>query len=180
MKISPRSKLLLAGAAVLVFALDQGTKFWVVRALPLYTPVDVFPWLKPILSFTHITNTGVAFGLFPQLGTLFKFLPLLVIALIFLFRRSISVTRLWIDPALGIITGGALGNLYDRLFRGGSVVDFLDVNFWPFQQWPVFNIADASIVVGVAILLLDSMFFDMQPAPPLDVPAVPEDERAHA
>jgi signal peptidase II len=139
MKFSTQSKLCLFGAAALVLALDQGVTFWVVRNLPLYTPVDIFPWLKPVLSFTYITNRGVAFGLFPQLSTLLKFLPLGVIALIFLFRRSIVVTRPWIDLALGIITGGALGNLCDRLFRGGSVVDFLDVNFWPFRQWPVFQ-----------------------------------------
>ncbi len=186
MKISARSKLLLVGAAALVVALDQGSKFWIVRNLPLYTPVDVFPWLKPILSFTHITNTGVAFGLFPQLSALFKFLPLGVIGLIFLFRRSIIVTRPWIDLALGIITGGALGNLCDRLFRGGSVVDFLDVNFWPFRQWPVFNVADSSILVGVGILLLDSLLFDTQPAPAAnalqtsETVLTPEDERANA
>ncbi|HNT75521.1 MAG TPA: signal peptidase II [Anaerolineae bacterium] len=185
MKISTRSKLLLVGAAALVFALDQASKFWVVRTLPPYTPVDVFPWLKPILSFTYITNMGVAFGLFPQLSTLLKFLPLLVIGLIVLFRRSIVVTRIWLDLALGIVVGGALGNLWDRLFRGGAVVDFLDVNFWPFRQWPVFNLADASILVGVGILLLDSLLFDMQPAPIADVPTAPEaafapeDEGAH-
>jgi signal peptidase II len=174
MKLSTQSKLLLVGAAALVVALDQGSKFWVVRNLPLYTPVDVFPWLKPILSFTYITNMGVAFGLFPQLSTLLKFLPLVIIGLIVVFRRSIVVTRPWIDLALGIITGGALGNLCDRLFRGGSVVDFLDVNFWPFRQWPVFNIADSSILVGVGILLLDSLLFDMQPAPAADSPQMPE------
>ncbi len=174
MKFSTQSKLLLFGAAALVLALDQGVKFWVVRNLPLYTPVDIFPWLKPVLSFTYITNRGVAFGLFPQLSTLLKFLPLGVIALIFLFRRSIVVTRPWIDLALGIITGGALGNLCDRLFRGGSVVDFLDVNFWPFRQWPVFNIADSSILIGVGILLLDSLLFDTQPAPVAKPPQASE------
>jgi len=56
-----------------------------------------------------------------------------------------------------LVTGGALGNLIDRLTHG-YVVDFIDVNFWPLRQWPVFNLADSAIVVGVTILLLDAFF----------------------
>ena len=155
MSVTVRSRLLLWGGAALVVALDQLSKVWVVRHLPAYTPVDWFPQLASVLSFTFVKNTGVAFGLFPQLGGLFTIFSAVVIVGIFIFQRAIAGTDYWLHGALGLVTGGALGNLIDRLARG-YVVDFIDVNFWPFREWPVFNIADSAIVVGVAILLLDA------------------------
>ncbi len=155
MSVTARSRLLVWGGAALVLALDQLSKAWVVRQLPAYTPVDWIPQLAPLFSFTFVKNTGVAFGLFPQLGGIFTILSACVIVVILIFQRVIARTDLWVHGALGLVTGGALGNLIDRLTRG-FVVDFIDVNFWPFHEWPVFNIADAAIVVGVTILLLDA------------------------
>lgn len=154
-----RNRLLLLGGAVTVLVVDQLSKSWVVQTLPLYVPTDLFPWLKPIMSLTHVTNTGVAFGLFPQLGDFFTILSMLVIVLILLFQNSLSEAYFWVHLALGLVAGGALGNVIDRIVRG-AVVDFFDVNFWPLREWPVFNVADSAVVVGVTILLLDSMFFD--------------------
>ncbi|MGC9521298.1 MAG: signal peptidase II [Anaerolineae bacterium] len=150
------SHILFGGLFLAVILVDQLTKAWVVANLPVHRPVDVFPWLAPILSFTSVQNTGVAFGLFPALGDVFTFLSLAVVIGILLFRRALPSAYLWVHGALGLVVGGALGNVVDRLIRG-YVVDFLDVNFWPFESWPVFNLADSAIVVGVAILLLDSL-----------------------
>ena len=155
MSVMARGRLLLWGGAALVVALDQLSKAWVVRHLPAYTPVDWIPQLASLFSFTFVKNTGVAFGLFPQLGGIFTILSACVILAILIFQRAIAGADVWLYGGLGLVTGGALGNLIDRLTRG-YVVDFIDVNFWPFRQWPVFNVADSAIVVGVTILLLDA------------------------
>ncbi len=163
MKTMTRNRLLLLGGAAIILILDQLSKRWVFQNLPEYTPTDLVSWLKPIISFTYVTNTGVAFGLFPQLGGIFTLVSAVVVVLIFLFQSSFKDAQSWVHLALGTVTGGALGNLIDRLSHG-FVIDFLDVNFWPFQAWPVFNVADSAILVGVAILLLDSLLFDLKAA----------------
>lgn len=140
-----------------IVSVDQLTKGWVVRELPAYTPVDVAAWLRPVLSFTYVKNTGASFGMFPQLNSVFTVLSAVVILLLALFQRTIPPQAWIVHVALALVMGGALGNLIDRITRG-YVVDFLDVNFWPFANWPVFNVADSAIVVGVAILLIDSFF----------------------
>ncbi len=163
MKPALRSRLLLWGSATFIVLVDQISKVWVSRNLPFGIPSDPLPWLRPILSFTYITNTGVAFGMFPQAGEFFKLLSAVVIVGIVLFHRTLP-PRDWVThTALGLQVGGALGNLVDRFVRG-SVVDFLDVNFWPFKRWAVFNLADSAIVVGVCILLLNTMWQEHQAA----------------
>jgi signal peptidase II len=155
--LSPRRRntLLFYGLIAVVLIVDQLTKAWVVAYLPPYQPIDVVPWLEPLLSFTFVENTGVAFGLFPQLGGLFTVLSALVVVGILFFRQSLPDFELWVHTSLGLVTGGAIGNLIDRVARG-YVVDFLDVNAWPLHTWPVFNVADSAIVVGVFVLLVDS------------------------
>jgi signal peptidase II len=153
------SLLLYFGGGGVVIVADQLNKLWVMANLPEYQSYHLFDWLAPILSFTSVRNTGVAFGLFPGLGSLFTVLSVLVVVAILYFRRTIPVTDLLIHAALGLVSGGALGNIIDRIARG-YVVDFLDVNFWPFHNWPVFNLADSAIVVGVGLLLLDSILAD--------------------
>ena len=151
------SQLLFLGTIALVLVVDQLTKAWVVAHLPLYEPTDLWQWLAPILSFTYVKNTGVAFGLLQGLGRAFALLPVLVV------RRSLPMGDLRVHLSLGSVVGGALGNVIDRLLRG-HVVDFLDVNFRPLQSWPVFNVADSAVVVGVAILLLDTLLADTEEA----------------
>jgi signal peptidase II len=163
MNVAARSRLLLWGGAAFVVALDQLAKSWVVGHLPAYTPVDWIPQLASLFSFTFVKNTGVAFGLFPQLGGLFTLMSTIVIVGILIFHRVIAGTDLWVYGGLGLVTGGALGNLIDRLTRH-YVVDFIDVNFWPLRDWPVFNLADSAIVVGVAVLLLDAFLLSEKEA----------------
>ncbi len=148
-----RGRWLLWGSGLAVLALDQWSKRWVRIHLPPATPTDIFPALHPILSFTYVHNTGVAFGLFPQLGWLFTVLALGVVLFILCSQQMLGEESWLLNLALGLQLGGAAGNLLDRLLRG-AVTDFLDVNFWPLESWPVFNVADSAIVVGVGLLIL--------------------------
>ena len=150
------SHLLFYGAIAVCLMVDQAVGLWVVTNLAPYHPTDVFPFLSPVLSFTFVENTGVAFGLFPALGTLFMWLSVAVAVGIIVFRRTIPRSDLWVHVSLGLVAGGAFGNVIDRVLRG-YVVDFIDVNLRPLATWPVFNLADSAIVVGVAILLVDSL-----------------------
>lgn len=147
------SRVLLWTLAALVLIADQLSKAWVVAHLPEHVPTDVFPWLAPILSFTRLSNTGVAFGLLPQFGGVFTILSAVVIVAIVFFQRTVSREDWLTHGALGLMIGGATGNLVDRLLHG-HVIDFIDLNFWPLRSWAVFNIADASIVMGVTLLML--------------------------
>ena len=152
----------------MVLAADQLSKLWVVQNLPEQVPVDIFPWLHPVFSLTYLNNTGVAFGLFPQFGDFFTILAAVVVVAIIFFYRTLDGNDWLTQLALGLQVGGALGNLVDRLCRG-SVVDFIDVNFWPLQKWPVFNLADSAIVVGVALLLLHTWQQESEQEPLPDV-----------
>ncbi len=150
------SHLLFYGAMAVCLMVDQAASLWVVTNLTPYHPADIIPLLSPLLSFTFVENTGVAFGLFPALGSLFMWLSVAVAVGIVIFRRTIPSGDLWVHVSLGLVAGGAFGNVIDRVLRG-YVVDFIDVNLRPFATWPVFNLADSAIVVGVAILLVDSL-----------------------
>lgn len=157
--------LLILGIAVTVVAADQITKAWVRRSLLLGVPWDPAPWLKPILSFTYVTNVGAAFGMLPQLRPIYPLIAVTVLAVLFFFFRSLAIGGWVTTIGLGLLLGGTLGNnIIDRLWHG-YVTDFIDLNFWPMQEWPVFNIADSSIVVGVCILTIYLLLQKEQPAP---------------
>jgi signal peptidase II len=158
-----RGRALYACTVVLTLIIDQLTKAWVVSHLPQYRPTDLLPWLAPIFSLTHVANTGVAFGLFPRLGGLFAILSVVVVVLIVVFQRSVPSHALWLHGALGLVTGGAIGNVVDRIARG-HVVDFIDVNLLPLAAWPVFNLADSAVVVGVLVLFVDSVLAERKGA----------------
>lgn len=143
-KSSPLLSIL--SIAALVFVLDQATKFLVVQFIPLYQSWAPLPGLARVFQFTFTTNTGAAFGIFPQLGGVFMVVAIVVIASIVIFYHHLPIENFWVRVSLGLQLGGALGNLFDRLTRG-YVVDFVDIGFWP-----IFNLADLSIVIGVALL----------------------------
>lgn len=157
--------------AALVLAADQASKAWVVANLIPNVSTDVFPWLRPIASFTYVTNRGVAFGLLPQLGDVFTVFGVLIIAAILVLQRSLQDESDWVYAALGLQIGGAIGNVLDRLFRG-QVVDFIDLNFWPMQSWPISNVADVCIVLGVIVLLVSSALWGHRPEAAKGQPAV--------
>jgi signal peptidase II len=134
----------VAAAAAVVVAIDQITKTLALRTLA-DGPIHLFWTLRLNLSF----NSGLAFSLGTGLTTWITFAAiLLVVGLLVVSRR---VTSLSMAIALGLVLGGALGNLTDRLVRGhgGAVIDFID-----FQWWPVFNVADMAISIGAVLLVL--------------------------
>lgn len=143
--LSEVAALLVLGAGS--FALDHLTKAWVRDALPHGRPVAV---LDDVFRLTHTENSGVAFGLLSGTGPL----PALIGGVatlglvLFVLRAGWSVPQAL--PPLGLILGGALGNLTDRL-ADGRVTDFLDVGFGPWR-WATSNLADVAIVLGVALL----------------------------
>lgn len=140
----------LALVAGTVFAIDQGTKVLVTRTMRLG---DVIPVIPPFLDLHYITNRGVAFGLFSSLGDIFVPVALVIMAVIFLYYRSLRDRRLLLRTALGLQLGGALGNLLDRL-RLGAVIDFVEFHIDAIGfRFAVFNVADSAIVIGVGILL---------------------------
>ena len=135
----------IAGLAAVVLALDQATKWWMLQRLTLG---ESLPLLPGIFHLTLVRNPGIAFGLFAGQGGMVLGLALLLVAvLVVTVKSKPSAWPLPVSWAMGLILGGALGNLLDRL-RFGAVVDFLD-----FRVWPVFNLADSCITVGAALIL---------------------------
>jgi len=148
-----RDTLILPATAALVLLVDQISKYLVTAWLEEGRSWDIVPWLASVFSVTHVTNTGAAFGLFPGWGDFFIIVAALVITAIIVYHHHLPDGQWLMRATLGLQLGGAIGNLVDRL-RRGSVVDFIDLNFWPLHEWPVFNLADSSIVAGVALLAL--------------------------
>jgi signal peptidase II len=143
---STRQRSLLFLAAALVIVLDQLSKLLIEAALPLNQTWAPIPALAAYFRITHVSNTGIAFGLFPTGSLFFAFMATLVTMAIIAYNYILPGGQTLFRLALGLQLGGALGNLIDRL-RLGHVTDFLD-----FGPWPVFNVADTSIVAGVVIL----------------------------
>ena len=139
-------RLLLFLVAVVVISLDQFTKYLVEMRMPLNTTYAPFPDLEAFFRITHVSNTGAAFGLFTQGGVVFMVVAAIVSVAIILYNFSLPSGFFLLRVALGLQLGGALGNLIDRI-RLGHVTDFLD-----FGPWPIFNLADTSIVTGVVTL----------------------------
>jgi signal peptidase II len=154
--VAGRRALTLYGIAAVVLALDRITKVLAERDLQ-DGPVELIPG---VLDLRYTTNPGGAFGLFGGIPWLFVAISAAVIVAIVLASRRLPATASAVG--LGLVLGGAMGNLIDRAIRGpgfsGEVVDFIDL-----QVWPIFNLADSAIVVGAAVLLLSGL--RRQPAP---------------
>ena len=128
--------------ALLVFVLDQFTKYVVRESLPYrYSFPD-----QGFLRFTHTHNTGSAFGILQGQNFPLIFVAIIGIMVLLIIYFTQPKPNKWLSVSIGLQIGGAIGNLCDRLHQGW-VTDFLDVG-----PWPVFNIADSSIVVGLILL----------------------------
>lgn len=136
--------LLLVAAGVVVL-IDQLSKLLVELLLPLYRSWAPFPHLLPIFRFSHVGNTGSAFGLFPHNSAIFAWVATFVSLAILIYNYNLPGRQVWLRLALGLQLGGAVGNLADRL-RLGHVTDFIDFGPW------IFNLADAAIILGAFIL----------------------------
>jgi signal peptidase II len=142
---------------IVIVAFDQITKALVRRVLPLYESVTVIPGL---LDFTHIRNTGAAFGFLNAADLPYKTVLLSTIAVASLVGVSLYALGLPRDQrlartGLALVLGGAAGNLIDRI-TSGFVLDFVDFYWRTYHFW-AFNVADAAITVGVTLWLLDAV-----------------------
>lgn len=142
-------RTVLTGAAVL--ALDLFTKYLVQSRM---APHQSIPVIRGFFHITYVYNPGAAFGMLAHWRWFFVATALAVIAGILVYSRRPEVRQGLLPYALGMVMGGAAGNMVDRL-RYGTVVDFLDF-FWGRWHFPVFNVADTFIVTGVGLVLLVS------------------------
>lgn len=146
------------GLAVLVA--DQLTKGWAVATLGPAPRTNVIVLAGDWLTLVYSQNTGVAFGLFQNMPQLFTVTSILITAgAIYAYARHLPNHSPWVQIAMGLIVGGALGNIADRL-RLGYVVDFISVGWWP-----VFNLADSGITTGVTLLAAYLILVGDEPAP---------------
>lgn len=141
--------------AIVVIVFDQATKWWIMAMV--MQPPRIIP-VTPFFNLVMGWNRGISFGLFDGDSAVNVWiLPLvalaIVAALVAWLRR---VQGVWLASAIGLVIGGALGNVVDRL-RFGAVADFLDFHVAGYH-WPAFNVADSGITVGVTMLVLDSLF----------------------
>ena len=141
---------------VVVVVLDQASKLWASAALLFQEPLPVFP----LFNLTLMHNYGAAFSFLANAGGwqrwFFAALAVSVSVAIIFWLRRLDAKRRWEAAALALILGGALGNVWDRLYYG-YVVDFIDV-YYGSHHWPAFNIADSAITVGAALLIIDALF----------------------
>ncbi len=142
-----------------VMGLDQLSKYFIVENLDLFDRIQLLFWL----DISRLHNTGAAFSFLSDAGGWQRWLFIVLgigvsIAIVFWLRRVPRRGHTWLAIALALIVGGALGNVIDRAIYG-YVVDFISVHYggWYF---PAFNVADASITVGAAMLIIDSLFLE--------------------
>lgn len=140
--------------ALIVLVLDQITKLWVAAVMPLWTSKTVIPGF---FNLVHVINKGAAFGFLSDLDTVWRpyfFIGATALAIVLIFHLLRTVPRedTILFSALGLILGGALGNLADRI-RFGAVIDFLDFYIAKYH-WPAFNVADIAISIGSVLLLV--------------------------
>jgi len=139
-------------AALVSLLLDRITKYWVITTFTLKIPPDSWPLWPGIFHLTYVTNKGAAFSLFSQNGSWLRWLSLIVSIGLMCIALFGPLLQQWEQAGYGFLLGGALGNGIDR-FLTGEVVDFLDFRL---IQFPVFNLADVFINVGIACLLVST------------------------
>ncbi len=144
--LSPRAAALIAAGAVIVA--DQLTKWWVVVWLHDH-PISLF---GGVLELHHLSNPGAAFSILQGAGA---FIALIAVALaVFIVVIVGRVDRRAEAIALGLILGGALGNLADRLFRGGGLLDGRVIDWFDLSFFPAFNVADSAISIGAVLAVI--------------------------
>jgi signal peptidase II len=161
----------LLAIALIVCGLDQGSKAWVAVTLPFntYGPPSQIELIPGFFNLVHVGNTGAAWSLFSGRSPALALLALVTLAAIVVFRRQFGLEQRAVQTSFGLLCGGIVGNLFDRVFHSdGHVTDFLDFHFGSYV-YPTFNLADSGIVCGVALYILLSL---RQPAtPPANPPA---------
>ncbi len=146
-----RDYLLLVGMGAIIVVFDQWTKWLVRTRIPFegtWLP-DWLSWLGPYARIVHWSNSGAAFGSFQSGGPVFAALAVIVIGAILYYFPQVEPRDWTLRLAMGLQLGGAAGNLVDRLTMAWKVTDFISIG-----SFPVFNVADSAISVGVVVLLL--------------------------
>jgi len=153
--------------ALPVILFDQWTKRLIEANVPLNSGFAPFPALEQYFNIVHYTNTGAAFGILQGQKSLFLVMPVIVIAVVLFYARTLPPGHWAIRICLGCQIGGAAGNLIDRIRNDGQVTDFL-LFMLPVgnrvYQWPAFNVADSSLVVATILLVLLLLRMDMKRA----------------
>lgn len=144
----PIKELTFFLVALIVVALDQVSKFFIRANMTLGQSIPE----EGFFRITYGTNTGGVFGLFANQAFLITLTAIVGVAAILIYSRYPQANRVLVRVALGLLLGGAVGNLIDRI-RFGEVVDFIDVG-----AWPVFNLADSAVVVGVILIIYYFLF----------------------
>lgn len=148
---------MLGTVTVPVVALDQWSKLYVRAHMQLYEDIVLIP---NFLDLTYALNPGAAFSLFAnvparlRLGFLFALSAVAIVVILVLLARSVSPALS--SVALALILAGATGNLIDRALGGGDVIDFVRVHYLSYS-WPIFNVADSAISIGVALIFLSQL-----------------------
>ncbi len=147
----------LLGLAAGVFLLDQATKtaIWASLPYPTFGPPGQIAVIDGFFNIVHVGNTGAAWSLFSGRSTFLALLAVATLIAIFAWRRQLGLPLRTVQISFGLLCGGIVGNLVDRLVHG-HVIDFLDFHFGSYI-FPTFNVADSCICVGVAIYLLHSL-----------------------
>ena len=153
-EIKIRSGLCWLWLSVIVFIVDQMTKYWTIQALDLYESYQVLSFF----NFTYARNYGAAFSFLGDAGGwqkyLFTAIAFAVSAYLIYLLKQNNASQRWTNIAFALILSGAIGNVTDRLVFG-YVVDFLDFDLG-FYRWPTFNVADIAIFIGAAMIILES------------------------
>jgi len=148
LKVNWRVYISLFSIAAVVICLDQYSKFLIRKNLAVGEIWSPWDWMTPYARIVNWYNTGVAFGMFQGLGQVFTILNIVVSILIIFYYERLAHQGWLIRLAMGMLLGGAIGNLVDRMIFG-HVTDFISIG-----TFPVFNVADSSISIGVAMILL--------------------------
>ncbi len=152
--------------SAVVVALDYWTKSLATESLTLYRPVEITSWLN--MTLAH--NYGAAFSFLSDAGGwqrwLFTGLALVVTLVLVVWLFRLPAREKLTGCALGLIIGGAIGNVVDRIMHG-YVVDFIDV-YYRSWHWPAFNVADSAISCGVILLLIDGLFLSVSKQKPVE------------
>lgn len=146
-----RNDLLMVAVGVLVVLADQLTKHWITQYFTAGAPKDPISLLGPYLQLIYDQNTGVAFSLLEGQGVLFLFIAIAIAVVGYLYWRLHDSASLPLKLTFGLILGGALGNVIDR-FSHQYVVDFIHFQIPGHFDYPIFNLADSAICVGVVLL----------------------------
>jgi signal peptidase II len=147
-------------AALLALMTDQVSKLWVLRSLGPEPYGRRFPVAGTWFDLVYVRNTGVAFGMFQDFPQFFTFTALLIcVGAVYAYIVYLPNRSTWIQISLGLVLGGGLGNILDRL-RLGFVVDFVRVGWWP-----VFNVADSAICVGMTTMAVFLLLYEREGPP---------------